>query len=297
MMARYAMGPHLEKWFSNSQIPEAEDHAGFQNSFLDRLSDRACDSTEQLIDVLEELVGMNFPLLAIKWIDSHLHLWPQGDFRAQLHLGNACMLAGELPRAIECFEAAQSLVPAEPAPYTNLTNILLHLNHLDEARTWCNAGLDVEPNNFNLWKLRYEIEEAQGTPDIRRTIADDAKKRNSWAGVLLSFEITPDSLAKADALTEYVSSYNHDPLFLIEYTSALGQAGRYDLIPPVVWSAENYPGDVTSWQLYLNAAQAEMGMGRPESAAAFLEKASKFQDVPPQARQIITEMKTELTQH
>jgi tetratricopeptide (TPR) repeat protein len=304
----FPMGPNLRSWFglnasqykgTENSAPSADQVANFSQVFVQSMEDNTPKNPAHLVDILEELVGMNFPLLAIKFVDSYQHLFPHRDFRAQLHYGNASMLVGDLARAEAAFVAAQKIVPEEPAPYINLTQIYSHDDFHDKAREWCLAGLDVDPDNTRLWELAAWLEQIRsGEHASRETVAMNIAKlaldKNSWAGTSLACDLKnpEDVTSKAEALEVFWNNGVRDLAFLIEYTAVLGVAGRFDKIPTVVWQSKN--GDQTPWQLLVHLAQAQLGLGRHEDALDALEMASKSSELTPEARSILNSLKAEI---
>lgn len=304
----FPMGPNLREWFgvgtgeyrgAENSAPGAEQLANFSDQFLQSLEDKAPKNSSHLVDILEELVGMNFPLLAIKFVDSYHHLFPQDDFRAQLHYGNASMLVGDLARAETAFIAAQEIVPEEPAPYINLTQIYCHDDLRAKAKEWCMAGLNMDPENTRLWELAAWLEqnsEEKNDPQdaVATKIAKLAAEKNSWAGTSLACDLKnpEDVVAKAEALETFWNSGLRDLPFLIEYTAVLGMAGRFDKIPPVIWQSDH--GGKTPWQLLIHLAQAQLGLGRLDDARQALESAAKSNDLSHEARAIIESLTQEI---
>ena len=309
LVARYPMGPHMRSWLGIVDADyrgEANDHptdeetSAFQDSLLAKLEDSEIKSSNQLVDLLEELVGMNLPLLAIKLVDAYLMQFPQDDFRAQLHLGNACMMTGEIVRAEECFRVAQKLVPEEPAPYVNLTQIYCQDRVFADAEAWCKAGLDVDRNNLRLWELLAWMWQQQDLATTKDRLSEEAKRRHSWAGASLAVDLAqnsddePDVKAKLSALEVFYNEGLRDHDFLVEYTAVLGMAGQYERIPAIIWQIEKQATSGLPWQLHMHALQAFMGLGRDDQAREALEKITKLDGVPPQARSLLDALRQEL---
>jgi Flp pilus assembly protein TadD len=302
------MGPHVRAWLGVSDNdyqgadhtePRAEDIAMFTDVFLTRVEDAVPNDSHHFVDILEELVGMNLPLVALKFSDAYPDLFPADDFRAQLHLGNAAMIAGELIRAEDAFVAAQKLVAEEPAPYVNLAQIYCHDSKLEAARTWCLAGLNVDPNNTRLWELLAWVEQTLRPDQITAAtelIARVATDLSSWAGMSLACDLqnSEDPLTKLAALERFWNEGCRDDDFLIEFTAVLGMSGQYDRIPAIVWQAEKASNQELKWQLILHLAQAYMGLGRDEEALQALDKLNKIKLLPPQARHAVQAMTDEI---
>lgn len=309
LIAHFPMGPHLREWFGLSATEykgaeteniSSEQLATFSEAFLESLEDGTPKNQNHLVDILEELIGMNLPLLAIKFVESYPVLFPQDDFRAQLHYGNAAMLVGDLARAESAFIAAQKLVPEEPAPYVNLTQIYCHDDLFEKAREWCLAGLNIDPENTRLWELAAWLEQSKNHGNIdketvAKNIATMAREKNSWTGTSLACDLkdSEDPSAKADALAVFWDTGVRDPEFLIEYTAVLGVAGRYDKIPPIVWQVK--ASGKTPWQLMIHLAQAHLGLGRSEDALEALNSVNKYKDLTHEARTIIDALRAEVS--
>ncbi len=300
-ISAFPMGPAVRDWL---KIPEST-YSGFENpsptgehvalftdAILDSFENKSPRDESQLVTLLEELVGMNMPLLAIKLVDAYPQLFPQDDFRAQLHLGNASMLVSDLARAEDAFIKAQSIVPAEPAPYINLTQIYCHDALLDKARSWCLAGLDNDQDNTRLWELLAWIGQSgksgndEDRVSVARELAFIAKQKNSWAGMSLACDIQnpEDVLTKLATLEIFWNEGCRTADYLIEYTAVLGMAGQYDRIPSIIWTAERELTNGLPWQLILHLAQAHLGLGRDQDALESLDKLNNFSELPDQAR-------------
>ena len=302
------MGPQMRAWLGVSDQeyvgdrtanPSAEHLASFSERVLQRLEDATPRNSDHLVDLIEELVGMNLPLLAVKLADAYPSLFPHDDFRANLHLGNASMLIGDLAKAEIAFITAQKIVPEEPAPYINLTQIYCHEGALDRAKQWCLAGLEAESDNTRLWELLAWIEQtdAGASPEsAARAIADRAKTLDSWAGTSLASDLLnpEDPLAKLSSLEKFYDDGLRDEDFLIEWTAILGMAGRYDRIPSIVWQAEKVATKPVAWQLLAHLAQSYLGLGRDGDALATLDKLSQFQGLPDAAHQSVQAMQQEI---
>lgn len=297
---QYPMGPKLRSWLGISESdylgatnehPSAQQVEAFQERLMSQMEDVQITSGDALCDLLEELVGMNMPLLAIKLVDSYPTVFLADDFRSNLHLGNACMLVSEFARAEECFRTAQKLVPEEPAPYVNLVQIYCQDRHMDTALSWALAGLDADPNFFRLWELLAWIYQQQDFSTAKDRINAEAKARNSWAGTSLAVDLAssgdeePDPRAKMIALEPFYNAGERDYDFLVEYTAALGLAGLYEKIPAILWQVERQASKGLPWQLYFHVIQAYLGLSRDDQALEVIEKVSKMDGIPPQARE------------
>ena len=305
-VANFPMGPNVRGWLNVSPeayrgdqntSPTAEAVANFIDVVLEQLETTSPKNREHLVDLLEELVGMNMPLLAIKLTDAYPLLFPKDDFRAQLNLGNAAMLISDLARAEDAFVVAQQLVPEESAPYINLAQIYSHDGMAAKAREWCLAGLDTDQDNTRLWELLAYMEQQTcgDTLEGAKRLAILAKERNSWAGLSLSCDlINPeDVLTKLSALEPFWNEGSRGLEYLIEFTAVLGMAGQYDKIPSIIWAVEKEATNGLPWQLILHLAQAYLGLGRDEDALLALDKLNNIGDLPDAARDAAQSIRSE----
>jgi tetratricopeptide (TPR) repeat protein len=299
-ISKFPMGPNLRKWVlrqgdnyegHSNTTPSAGEIAEFTDFMLQFLEDASPSNSNHLVDIIEELVGMNLPLLAIKVADSYPELFPQDDFRAQFHVGNASMLVSELLRAEQAFIQAQQINSEEPATYVNLTQIYCHVDELHKAKKWCLAGLNVDPNHLRLWEmLAWILQQQKGTENkneqVWGVILKYAKDFNSWAGTALGSDLrdSDDVLFKSQALTKLWDEGCKLPDFITEYTAVLGMAGKYDAIPAVIWSAEKTQSTPLPWQAYLHLAQAYQGLGRDQDVKSTIAKLNQIKDLPESAQ-------------
>jgi tetratricopeptide (TPR) repeat protein len=302
------MGPHVRNWMGvndddykgeSHTEPRAEAIAAFNEAFLSRLEDGIPSNSDHFVDIIEELVGMNFPLLALKFADAYPTFFPSDDFRAHLHLGNSAMMVGDLLRAEDAFVSAQKLVTEEPAPYVNLVQIYCHDGKLTAAKEWCLSGLNVDSNNTRLWEMLAWIEQQLNPTDLPaaiKFIGQLSGELSSWAGASLACDLTnpEDATTKLAALERYWNEGAREDDFLIEFTAVLGMCGQYDRIPAIIWQAEKERSNGLKWQLILHLAQAYMGLSRDEDALKALEKLSLVRDLPHQAQVAVEAMKTEI---
>lgn len=313
--ATYPIGPQLRSWLGiadadysghlrESKPPTPDEEQAVSGYLLDFLADHPAATKAQFTDVLEELVGMHLPLVALKFADLNQDQLDHQDFRTQFQLGNAAMIAGDLGRAELCFRAAQELVPEEPAPYTNLAQIYYQDGRDSECETWCVAGLDASPNHPQLWEIYAALLQVLASTDgggdraAAQKLLKEAERRGSWAGLSLASD-----LLEADSpqiKLGYLETLYHQGLkdhdFLIELTAVMGAAGRFERIPPVIWAAEAASSTPLSWQLYFHNAQAHLAMGAATQAREALTKVEASKHLPEAAWQAIAAIKEELEQ-
>ena len=302
------MGPALRGWIGisdaeyrghDSDVPTTEHEDALSEWVLDFASDKPLESVSQFTDIVEELVGMHLPVPALKLVGYFPELVDADDFRAQFQIGNAAMIGGDLSLAESTFRRAQELIPEETAPYINLTQIYFHEHRDAEARTWCMAGLDADHNNIKLWELLATLEAAElGTDAAAKKIMALSESRSSWAGLSLACEMqSPES---PQIKLGYLESLYHQGLrdsnFLIELTAVMGAAGKYDLIGPVVWQAEKLGSGTLPWQLWLHAAQAQLGLGKNDLCKEYLEKVRKMPKLPDSVGPVLDQLSQEASE-
>lgn len=286
----FPVGPTVKAWL---ELPETPKTTGvdaitaqqFENTLIELInSEELSVSNTDLIELIDELVAMNFPNLAADLCIKFEHLVDASSFRFLLSAGVATMLIGENEKAQDYFHKAQKIYPDEPASYVNMAQILLSENQVDTATQWLESGLNADHNNFNLWGLLGECYYEKFGESASSEIANHAHNLNSWAGLCLSAEMneTADQNLKLSLLEPLYKEGERDNSFLVEYTAALGVAGKIEEIPTVIWQAENNNQSLP-WQLYLHAAQAHLSLEQPAQAKEFLEKAKCSSDIPQMA--------------
>jgi hypothetical protein len=145
------------------------------------------------------------------------------------------------------------------------------------------AGLDADHNNIKLWEMLAAIESAEvGAEKAGRNILELAEKRSSWAGLSLGAEMVSPEVPAVKL--GYLESLYHQGLrdtnFLIELTAVMGAAGKFEDIAPVVWQAEKLGSAVLPWQLWMHAAQAQLGLGKNDLCKEYLDKVRKTPHLP-----------------
>jgi tetratricopeptide (TPR) repeat protein len=300
----YPMGPQLRAYlkidpaaYRGAAAPRPTAAAAeAMTAYLRRYHDEAPRlGAAAALDLLDELVSMDLPAAATRLAERYPEAVPETDFRAQLALGVASMLLGDLEPAAAHFRAAQAAMPEEPAPYVNLAQILLSQGRLDEAEIWALAGLDAEPNHFALWDLLASLLRDRHGEYMPETLMALAEKRCSWAGLSLAANLisTGDRYLKASLLERLHHQGERDPQFLIELTAAHGVAGDFAKIPPLVWQAERLSTKGLPWQLHVHCAQAQLALGKNDEALAQLEKAKRDPMLPPEAVAALDELAAE----
>lgn len=316
---QYPMGPKLRKYLKVSEEDykgslehtptdaEKSNFAVFLGSYIDRTP---LESPELLEDLLDETVSMDLPLVTLKLSEKYQEKWPSSSFRALNAEGIAGMLAGELDFAAEAFAKAQVTHPEEPGPYVNLAKIYLHSNELESAIEWIKSGLNVEPNNTNLWELAYAVEEQREDAHEDHTYNEIDKLSNtyhSWMGASLAAQIAPTGNAELSAakLAPFYQQGERDSEFLVEYTGALGAAGDFKKILTIIWDKESRSGGSLPanksglhWKLLLHKGQALFSLQRDEEGLVILNQLIENPNLPPGAKEpllgMIQEVKNEM---
>lgn len=299
-LSQFPMGPKLREWlqldasYAGDTTPlETPEHKTlFSTSVLEELKINPILEDQDFVSIIDEVVAMDFPELALQIADSNVALPHRKYFRGVLAEAIAAMLAHELERAKECFRLAQELSPEEPASYVNMARILLHESKTGEAMEWCLGGLDAEVNNFNLWELIHTI---IATPNEEQTylkLLNLAQEKNSWAGFSLAAEVSPhaNSQTKKELLEDIYHEGERSHDFLIEYTGALGMAGQFEKIPPIIFQVKKFSSETLPWKLQLHLAQAFLAMEQKEQ---FDEAASQLlskSEVPMQVKAELEEL-------
>lgn len=295
------MGPNLRKWLSlpSDYTPEnSPDFKSFNAWLLDHIEEAEVESESTLVELLDELVSMDLPEATLKLADYQANIWTRREFRGVQAEGIAAMILGDLGRAELCFKHAHHAAPEEPAPYTNLIQVLYHDDRLEDARKWLTAGLNTNPNYYRLWELAYAIEQKEGSePDaINRHMYELAREYNSWAGFSLASETdeSANSQTKAHHLSAFYKEGERDHEFLIEYTGALGAASDFEAVGPIYWSAKKASGGKElPWRLMIHAAQAYLSMGEHEKFIGIANDILKMEYIPEEVTSYLTELKKE----
>ena len=286
-LAHYPMGPYLKAWLGvtseAAQLTDRNRHE-FADYVLKFGEENGLSDHESLVNLIDELVSMDHPLAAMKLIDMNLDVWDRSDFRGALAEGIAAMITGELPRAELCFVAANQAAPEEPAPYSNMIEILIQDSRYEDASTWAESGLNANPNHYRLWELFLALSriDAPNEEALARVVFEKAKVLSSWAGTSLAAEIDPEANpnAKVTLLAPFYNAGERDDEFLIEYTGALGASGDMDSIPQILWAAERLSSRELPWRLYMHASQAYLALGKFEDFQGMCKKISSLKGVP-----------------
>ncbi|MFK7825533.1 MAG: hypothetical protein AB8G05_15390 [Oligoflexales bacterium] len=295
----YPMGPKLRQWLGISKseysgfktdVVVAELKTDFVDYLLAYMKDHQVTDEKSMVDLMDELLGMDLSILVLKLVDLNLQQWSRRDFRGLYIEGLAAMYCGELSRAELCFFDAHKLHPSEPAPYVNVVQIMHHDKRWEESVAWIKAGLKACPNHFPLWELFYTyLSEAE--QDHVAELWARADDLHSWAGKSLVADLDEQSnqQSKASYLEPFYQSGEREATFLVEYTGALGVAGDYDRIPPIVWEAEKSFSNIP-WKLKAHAAQAHLAMDQKEAFRRQADSLLADREFPSQHRQELKDL-------
>lgn len=301
---QFPMGPNLRTYlqlgdaYAGESTPrrEPEDEARLTTYLRTHHDNNIVRLTgAQVVDLADELVTMDLPVAALELALRRPDDFPAHDFRAQLTLGVAAMLTGDLVASEAALRKAQAAMPEEPAPYVNLTQIFRSLGRIDEAEVWCLAGMDAEPNNLRLWDLLAGLYQTRFGEYLPEELLRVAEKRAAWAGLALAADLTTtgDRYFKANLLERLYAQGERDHQFLIELTGAYGVAGQFDRIPPLVWQAERASTKRLPWQLTMHGAQAQLALGLGTECLDWLAKLSTDSTLPVEARSALDDLKKE----
>lgn len=283
----FPVGPSLRRHLglpsaSEDISPSADDWRRFETHLVKTLSASSFKESDDIATVIEELVMMKLPLAALSFAESADSTSLRQDFRCALGIGSAAMMAGEFVIAEEYLRLAQTIVPEEIAPYTNMCELLYRTERDEDCLAWAINALRVDPNSHRVWELIGALYMQLDEPSVGERLRKLADEVNSWAGRSLAaqYQSENDPALRAEALEDLYHQGLRDELFLIELTAALGVSVQYEKIPPIVWDAEKLSAQKgLSWQLYAHAAQAYLAMENLTMARSSLEKALK-QDIP-----------------
>lgn len=287
--AQIPVGPNLAKYlgWSDQQLSNApavplreKDYQDFAAYFLQVLEEKPISNFEHLVDILDELIAMNLPLLVLKTKEIHQELWHNEDFRAELIMGIAYMLIQDFDMAQEHFFQANQLMPEEPAPYVNMALILNSIAQDQEAWQWCLAGLEKDKNNLKLWKVIGPIAFQIYSHDYKNQLMSLAKKINSWVGVSMScaqFE----NMSSHEICMHFKELYDLGEMstdFLLEYTAHLGSSNQFEKIPAIIWKARKKHKKNIPAQLIFHEAQALFGLKKNQESLELLNTLNSYQD-------------------
>lgn len=289
--AHYPMGPSLRAYLKiddraylgeSSPRPSEQEAERFSETLIDYFTAQPIASTDQWIDIVEELTAMSLSTVAIFLAEEDFRDEAKEDFRSQLAIGCSYMLEERFEDALVFLQGAQKAEPQETASYVNIASVYYAQKHDQRAKEWILAGLDTEANHKRLWELLASIllhaDKTTAGDEIRHIATD----KQSYLGLSLAADFLEpqDPMFKAELLDDlYAGLAEPDAEFLLEYTAALGMAQRYEQIPTVVWKARNIAGTALPWKLYAHVVQAHLAMENLEEASAALKTLKSCEDV------------------
>ena len=250
---------------------------------------------EQFVD---EATAMALPRAAITaYQTSSQKALYDHDFRVQLGLGVCHMLSGQSEAAKAFFQQAKRILPDEPAPYTNLLQLLLQQGHLAQARQLIEEALAQVPNHMPLWECIRQVLQETSEGNLAEAIQRLAERHDSWLGQMLAAELKDlEPLTRLKICQEFYDQGERDPQFLMEYTARLGMVADYEAIPRVIAAAKSGQGQLP-WQLLAHELEAYLAMEDTAAALTALDRMRGRQDLPDAAHQYLNEVASELTHH
>lgn len=303
--AHYPMGPNLRRYldisdqnYQGEQQPRPDDETAMQfaEALIPVFAKQPVQDFYEWVDLLEELTAMGLaPTVRFLAEEDYRELADQ-DFRAQLAIGSAYMLAGEDNLALQFLLKAHELEPSELAPYVNIASIHYAFERDQDARLWAEAGLQVDNNNQRLWEVLASVLLHQDRQAAAEHLKAYAESINSYLGLSLAADIIDpnDALLKAQYLESIYASDQFDAEFLVEYTAALGSAQQFEKIPSVVWKAERIGGISIPWKVYAHGAQAYLAQDNYEGANGFIKNLKAIPDAPKELIEQLEQVSREL---
>lgn len=302
LLYRYPKGPKLTAWLlqespiEHSPLKEISpsEKAQFSEQVRELFTELSAPTKEDdFIDLVDELVAMDLPILALSLLDAYPEK-AEGflSFRRFHVESTASLLSGEFSRAEQSLCAAQAAIPEEPAPYVNLAQLYEQQGDRNRALEWCDLGMEVCPNHFPLWEVFASMQPNE--PDVMfKNILQKAKQHASWVGHSLAADLDPDKNQQSLAyyLDPFYKQGEREEAFLAEYTGALGAAGDFDRVVKVI-ALELSSNRELGWPLHLHSLQASFALGHRDefTLKAELMRRRFSAEVPPSLIQEIEQM-------
>jgi tetratricopeptide (TPR) repeat protein len=218
---------------------------------------------------------------------------PQSD-QAWHFLGTLAVLKKDYDQALECYQKAIDLMPAKADYIISLTDVYTETNQLENAQQAIDRGLSVQPQDLELMlsKARLhqrvgQMDEAIRTYEQAQIMHGDIPKvlepvgyahiaQGNWKQAAEKFDLLIKQYTEDDPHYNVTMRSLARCLFNSEqYASALFW---YDKLSVV------YRDDVDIW---LDMAQAALGLNDPERAAYCANKAIKAKPSWPQAYAVL----------
>ena len=275
---RYPKGPKLTAWLHGAVSEQSDlledvssaDKARFSEQVRELFAQlQAPVKEEDFIDLADELVAMDLPILALSLFDAYPETTRTCLSFRRFHVeSTASLLSGEFSRAEQSLCAAQAAIPEEPAPYVNLAQLYEHQGEPKKALEWCELGMQTCPNHLPLWEVFARMHSQEDTDQLFSIILQQAKRYGSWAGHSLAAELDPDKTQQS--LVYYLDPFykqgEREEAFLAEYTGALGAAGDFDRVLKVI-ALELSGNRELDWPLHMHSLQASFALGHQEEFA------------------------------
>jgi hypothetical protein len=164
---QFPMGPALRKylgvaWSYRGEMASDvtnEAASAFGRALMEWASDHPVTDGAVLVNLLEELVTMDMPAVALALYDAHREVFPAGDFRPVSSSVTLPCSPAVLSLRSRRSLPHKDLVPAETAPYVNMAQLLIRDNRFDEARQWIESGLEIDANHFGLWDMAWLLKQ------------------------------------------------------------------------------------------------------------------------------------------
>lgn len=288
------MGPALRGWLGISECsyegenqtdPGPETWAWFEDRLGQHAGDTPPPGSGELVDIIEELVGMRLPTSVVNIHNKFKDLFPPDNFRVCQSMGAAHMLLGEHSKAGEFFDVATELEPGETAPWVNLAEICWALGEDDAAEEYCQSGLKTDPNHHRLLEILASVFLAEDRDGAGENIRAMGRRLRSWAGLSLAAELIDpaDHLLKSQILREAWDWGERDPEFLTEYSAALGLAREYEKLKDIV--AVGTKGSNPPWRLYAHGIQGLLAEEKLDDARKLLDEAGEKTDLPGEVKE------------
>jgi tetratricopeptide (TPR) repeat protein len=148
-----------------------------------------------------------------------------------------------LLEALKAYEDSSRLDSEAPAVFKAQVGLLLALDRIEEAVKACRRGLDLDPNDPELWYVAARIHKAQGQQKeaqaaLRKALATEQVKEHPeqaqqlWLDLGELYEATQDYASAADA-------YTHAALIL-EHPDTILEKGNFSREAIVARAAETY---------------------------------------------------------
>ncbi len=298
--ADYPMGPTVREYLAitpesyqgeKAPKPSAERQQEYWRAMSAYILEHEPANQSEFETLLEELTAMGLPSLSLQLAETWRTFTVEESFPALLALGTASMLEGELDEAVNLLNGAQALRPEEFTPYRNLAE--LHYARHDDAAALESAknALRLEANNERLWEIIGSVFLHADRASAGEKLRAVAMEHNSFYGLSLAAELLSpgDALLKAEYLNECYKQGERNATFLIEFTAALGVAGQFEKIPPIIWEAEKFAGVKMPWQLHAHLTQAYLALNQEDQANEVIQKLEKLSDFP---AHILRDLKT-----